>query len=127
MQRDKVGLQKKLSESLEQNEKLFVKYKSLKDKNTTLEEYLKEIGDAAMFVEREANLKIKNQNKEILDLKECLIKCSDVKTEHDTKGYKKTIKTKNLNEEKMLFEIEYYKSKLKEAEKGKNFKICIQI
>lgn len=115
LQRDKVELQRKLTESLEQNEKLYVKYKNLKDKNGTLEEYLKEIGDAAMFVEREANLKIKNQNKEILELKQCLMKCSD---EHDTKNLKKTIKEKNLSEEKLLFEIEYYKAKLKEAEKG---------
>ena len=120
LQRDKVELQKKLTECLEQNDKFFVKYKSLKEKNIKLEDYLKEIGDAALFVEREANLKIKNQHKEILELKECLMKCSDGQLGHDLRNMKKTIKEKNLSEEKMQFEIEYYKEKLKEMGKGWN-------
>lgn len=118
LQRDKVELQMKLSDCMSGHEKLMSKLNGVKKKNAELEAYISEIGDAALFVEKEANLKIKDQKQKINELKECLSKSSQDLTYNEMKNLKKVIKVKTQNEEKLLFEIEYLKNKLKEHERG---------
>ena len=91
-----------------------LKFKQIKDKNYQLEAYIKEISDAALFVEREANLKIKNQNRSINELKEGISKSSLVLKNSEMKNLKKVLKEKSQLEQKLVFEIEYLKNKLNE-------------
>lgn len=69
LQRDKTELQMKLSDTMISQEKLIGKLNGVKKKNSDLEAYISEIGDAALFVEKEANLKIKDQKQKINELK----------------------------------------------------------
>ena len=114
LQRDKVELQMKLNDNLQKHEKLSSKFKQINQKNSQLEAYIKEISDAALFVEREANLKIKNQNRDINELREGISRGSvDVKS-NETKNLKKVLKEKCQLEQKLVFEVEYLKNKLNE-------------
>lgn len=116
LQLDKIALQAKLTEYLDRNEKLHHKWKQQKEKIAKLEAYIGEISDAALYVEREANLKIKNQNRDIAELKENVTKnTSDFKSQ-ELKNLKRTLKEKNQQEQKLTFEIEYLKNKLNENE-----------
>lgn len=119
LQRDKIELQMKLSDCMVAQEKLVGKLNGVKKKNSELEAYINEIGTAALFVEKEANLKIKDQKQKINELKGCLSKSNQDLTYNEMKNLKKTIKDKSQNEEKFLFEIEYLRNKLKEQERGK--------
>ena len=116
LQRDKIDLQKKLNDQIEKSEKLHQKWKEQKEKATQLEAYIKEISDAALYVEREANLKIKNQNRDIACLKENLSRTTADEKSQELKRLKKLLKEKNVQEQKLLFEIEYLKEKLYEHE-----------
>lgn len=69
LQRDKIELQIKLNGCIAKHEKIQIKFNNVKRKNAELEAYINEIGDAALFVEREANLKIKDQKQRINELK----------------------------------------------------------
>lgn len=116
LQRDKIDLQKKLNDQLEKTEKFHQKWKEQKNKATELEAYIKEITEAALYVEREANLKIKNQNRDIAGLKENLSRNTADEKSQELKRLKKTLKEKNTQEQKHIFEIEYLKNKLYENE-----------
>jgi centrosomal protein CEP135 len=116
LQRDKIKLQAKLQEYVERTEKLLDKSKSQKQKIESLEAHIAQITDAALYVEKEANLRIKNQKRDIAELKENITKgTSDFKSQ-EIKGLKRTLKEKNQLEQKLSFEIEYLKNKLKENE-----------
>lgn len=114
LQRDKVELQMKLNDNLQKFEKMSSKFKQLKEKNSHLEAYIKEISDAALFVEREANLKIKNQNRDISELKEGISRSSVDLKSNEMKNLKKVLKEKSQQEQKLVFEIEYLKNKFNE-------------
>lgn len=114
LQRDKISLQAKLSEYLDRNENLHAKSKQQKEKILKLEAYIREISDAALYVEREANLKIKNQNRDIADLKENITRNSADFKSQELKSLKRTLKEKNQQEQKLNFEVEYLKNKLNE-------------
>lgn len=116
LQRDKIELQSKLSEYLEDNEKLHSKWKEQKKKVSQLEAYVREISEAALFVEREANLKIKNQNRDISELKEDLKRATADGKSKEIKSLRRTLKEKNQQEQKLTFEVEYLKNKLNENE-----------
>lgn len=116
LQRDKIELLRKLGEFEDSNDKLYRKWKDQKDKISRLEAYISEISDAALFVEREANLKIKNQKKDIYGLKENLNRCTADAKSQEIKQLKRTLKEKNQQEQKLLFEVEYLKNKLSEIE-----------
>lgn len=114
LQRDKIELQRKLSDVLDRNETLHNKWKEQKLKLTKLEAYVREISDAALYVEREANLKIKNQNRNIAVLNENLTRSTADEKSQELKRLKKTLKESKQQEQKFLFEIEYLKNKLNE-------------
>lgn len=116
LQRDKIDLQKKLNEQVEKSEKLCQKWKEQKIKITQLETYIREISDAALYVEREANLKIKNQNRDIAGLKENLSRSTADEKSQELKRLKRSLKDKNTQEQKLMFEVEYLKNKLYEHE-----------
>lgn len=117
LQREKIELTAKLSDYEERHENLFQKWKQQKDKIKHLEDYLKEITEAALYVEKEANLRIKNQNKNIAELKENL-NSNGSTVPQEIKDLKRSLKEKNKQEQKLLFEVEYLKSKLDEQEKA---------
>lgn len=114
LQRDKIDMQRKLSEAQDRSEELHQKWKEQKKKILQLEAYIREISDAALFVEREANLKIKNQNRDISQLKENLNRSTADAKSQELKDLKKSMKEKTKQEQKHLFEIEYLKNKLNE-------------
>lgn len=116
LQRDKIELQRKLTDVLDRNESLHKKWKEQRVKLTKLEAYVREISDAALYVEREANLKIKNQNKNIAVLNENLTRSTTDDKSQELKRLKKTLKEKNQQEQKLMFEIEYLKNKLNETD-----------
>lgn len=116
LQRHKIELQAKLTEYLDRNEQLHCKLKEQKEKVVRLEAYVREISDAALYVEREANLKIKNQNRDIADLKENISRNNDNCKSQELKSLKRSLKEKIKQEQKMMFEIEYLKNKLNESE-----------
>lgn len=129
LQREKIELSTKLADSEERHEKLYQKWKQQKDKIKHLEDYLKEITDAALYVEKEANLRIKNQNKNIAELKENLHSNGST-VPQELKDLKKTLKEKNKQEQKLLFEIEYLKNKMNEQEQqlsNKNSEIISEL
>lgn len=106
LQRDKIQLQAKLREYLDRNEKLLEKSKQQKEKITNLEAYIAKISDAAIYVEREANLKIKNQNRDIAELKENIVKSSSDFKSQEIKNLKKTLKSdKRIEEKNINFEF----------------------
>lgn len=117
LQREKVEMQVKLNDCIDHHKKLQTKFNNVKRKNSELLAYINEIGDAALFVEREANLKIKDQKQKINELKESLSKTGQEHHHSELKNLKKTLKEKSMNEEKLLFEVEYLKAKLKEIER----------
>lgn len=117
LQHQKIELTTKLNDYEDRNEKLYQKWKQQKEKIKQMEAYLKEISDAALYVEREANLRIKNQNRDIVELKENLNKNIDETRLNEIKELKKNLKEKNKQEQKHLFEIEYLKNKLNELER----------
>lgn len=116
LQGDKIDLQKKLNDQLEKSEKLSQKCKEQKRKIAELEAYIKEISNAALYVEREANLKIKNKNRDIAGLKENLSLITADEKLKELKRLKKALKDKNKQEQTLMFEIEYLKNKLYEHE-----------
>lgn len=120
LQHDKIELTSKLTEYEDRHEKVYQKWKQQKDKIKHMDAYLKEISEAALYVEREANLRIKNQNRDIAELKENLNKNIDGSRIIEIKELKRTLKEKNKQEQKLLFEIEYIKNKLNENEKNAN-------
>lgn len=122
LQHDKIELTSKLTEYEDRHEKVYQKWKQQRDKIKHMDAYLKEISEAALFVEREANLRIKNQNRDIAELKENLNKNGDGKKINEIKELKRTLKEKNKQEQKLLFEIEYIKNKLSENEKNSSSK-----
>lgn len=130
LQRSKIELQSKVNEYQAQVKDLQRSAKKEKARIVSLEAYIKEISTAALYVEREANLKIKNQNRDILQLKENLsLSFGDYKTK-ELKQMKKTLKEKEKQEQKFLFEIEYLKDKLKEHEgvmSEKNSKLIAEL
>lgn len=118
LQKNKLDLQLKISEFKDENEKLQSKTNQQKEKIHKLESFVREISDAALYVEREANLKIKNQNREIHELKEVLsLSTSDSKSQ-ELKNMRKKMKEQLKEEQKMIFEIEYLKNKLNEVEQS---------
>lgn len=116
LQRDKIKLQEKLQEYFDRNEKLLEKVKNQREKIGNLEAYISQISDAALYVEREANLRIKNQNRDIAGLKENITKSSSDWKSQEIKKLKRTLKDKNQQEQKLTFEIEYLKNKINENE-----------
>lgn len=118
LQRDKIELTAKLIESEDRHEKLLHKWKTQKEKMKKMDDYLKEISEAALYVEREANMRIKNQNRDIAGLKENLNKNVDERKANEIKDLKRTLKDKTKQEQKHIFEIEYLKNKLSESEKS---------
>jgi centrosomal protein CEP135 len=116
LQRDKIELTRKLTEYEDRHETLYQKWKQQKVKITQLESYISEISDAALYVEREANLRIKNQNRDIKELKENLSKTTADGKSLELKKLKRSLKEKNQQEQKLMFEIEYLKNKLNENE-----------
>lgn len=116
LQRSKLDLQKRIIDDQDLIKSLQRMLKELKAKNAKLESYIKEISNAALYVEREANLKIKNQNRDIADLKENLTLNTVDSRAQELKQLKKSLKEKNKQEQKLLFEVEYLKDKLKEHE-----------
>ncbi|KAG5678612.1 hypothetical protein PVAND_008273 [Polypedilum vanderplanki] len=121
LQREKIELTAKLTEYDDRHEKLFQKWKQQKEKIKNLESQLKEISDAALYVEREANLRIKNQKIHIEELKENLHK-NGSSIPQEIKDLKRTVKEKIKQEQKHLFEIEYLKNKLKQFEQQSSSK-----
>ena len=124
LQRDKMELQRKLTEYHDGNETLHHKWKEQKKKIIQLEAYISEVSDAALFVEREANLKIKNQNRDISELKENLTRSTADGKSKEIKLLKKTLKEKNYQEQKFIFEIEYLKNKQNEIDHQLSAKNC---
>lgn len=122
LQHDKIDLIAKLAEYEDRHEKIYQKWKQQRDKIRHMDAYLKEISEAALYVEREANLRIKNQNRDIAELKENLNKNVDGTKIKEIKELKRTLKEKNKQEQKLLFEIEYIKNKLNEHEKNSSSK-----
>lgn len=122
LQHDKIDLIAKLTEYEDRHEKIYQKWKQQRDKIRHMDAYLKEISEAALYVEREANLRIKNQNRDIAELKENLNKNVDGTKIKEIKELKRTLKEKNKQEQKLLFEIEYIKNKLNEHEKNSSSK-----
>lgn len=117
LQREKVELTAKLVDYEDRHQKLLSKFKAQKEKQKRMDDYLKEISEAALYVEREANMRIKNQNKDIAELKENLNKNVDERKANEIKELKRQIKDKNKQEQKHIFEIEYLKNKLNEQER----------
>lgn len=118
LQKEKVELTAKLVEYEDRHQKLLSKWKAQKEKMKKMDNYLKEISEAALFVEREANMKIKNQHRDIAELKENLNKNVDERKANEIKELKRTLKDKTKQEQKHIFEIEYLKNKLNEQEKN---------
>lgn len=116
LQRQKIELQGQLTEYQDRHEALHSKWKQQKIKIAQLESYIKEISEAALYVEREANLKIKNQNRDISDLKENLTRSTADTKSLEIKNLKRSLKEKKHQEQKLMFEIEYLKNKLNEHE-----------
>lgn len=121
LQREKIDTTAKLADYEDRHDKLFQKWKQQKEKIKNLESQLKEITEAALYVEREANLRIKNQSRNIVELKENLNK-NGSSIPQELKDLKRTVKEKIKQEQKLLFEIEYFKNKLNEQEKNSSSK-----
>jgi chromosome segregation ATPase len=129
LQREKIEMTSKLADYEDRHEKLHKKWKAQREKINKLESQLKEISDAALYVEREANLRIKNQRTHIAELKENLNK-NGSSIPQELKDLKRTIKEKIKQEQKHLFEIEYLKSKMSEQEQqasGKNSDLVAEL
>lgn len=129
LQKDKIELSAKLADNEERYEKLFQKWKQQKDKIKNLEDHLKEITEAALYVEKEANLRIKNQNRNIEELKENL-NSNGSSVPQQIKDLKRTVKEKTKQEQKLLFEIEYLKNKQNDQEQqcsNKNSEIISEL
>lgn len=116
LQKDKIDLQIKVSEFKVENENLQSKTKQQKEKIGKLEAFIREISDAALYVEREANMKIKNQSKEIAELKDDLTRSTSDTKSQELRNAKRQLKEKSKEEQRMLFEIEYLKNKINELE-----------
>lgn len=130
LQRHKIDLQKQLTEYQDRHENLHHKWKQQKTKITQLEAYVREISDAALYVEREANLKIKNQNRDIADLKNNLTRSTSDGKSMELRNLKRSFKEKTQQEQKLIFEIEYLKNKLNECEyemSGKNSQLVAEL
>ncbi|CAG9800822.1 unnamed protein product [Chironomus riparius] len=129
LQKDKIELTTRLADNEERYEKLFQKWKIQKCTIKNLEDQLKEITEAALYVEKEANMRIKNQNRNIAELKENL-NSNGSSVPQELKELKRTIKDKTKQEQKLLFEIEYLKNKHNEQEQqcsNKNSEIITEL
>lgn len=124
LQGQKIELQRKLNESMDNNERLHEKTKEQKQKIAKLEAFLKEISDTALYVEREANLKVKSLKKEIAELKVNLERSTNDGKSQEIKSLKKDLKEKKQQEQKLVFEIEYLKEKLYEHDENISAKNC---
>lgn len=116
LQKNKLDLQMKLNEFKQDNEKLQSKTRQQNEKIEKLEAFVREISDAALFVEREANLKIKNLNRDVTEMKESLMLANSDCKSQELRNIRKKLKEKLKDEQKLMFELEYLRNKIKEME-----------
>lgn len=124
LQRQKIEMQRQLDDFQDANEQLKQKSREQKQKIAQLEAFLKEISETALYVEREANLKVKSLKKDIAELKESLARSTSDGKSQEIKSLRKDLKEKKQQEQKLVFEIEYLKEKLYEHDNQISAKNC---